>query len=620
MANHTPPIVPHVLYVADQNRPWQLAPIERLATRYHTPTTVAVEFGTIDYTVQPQNGKSGVTKQQHHVWCLPNDAAWERVQACRQDYQQALDRFADELRRLGGYAKRLEERGGPKRAPNPLCPTVIAVDDPDSTDTHYFISNPVPRIQRAEISDHTPKMLHITRDAETWSTTHQRDHVVCPNDDAWRVVQARQRVAQDAADAWKTLLLQLGTYQRALGDGRYATLAQAALVPAAPAAVGVTMMTRDEAQACVARIAGGIETMRRDLLELYEREGWRALGYDSWRACAVAEFGASAATLYRQLEAAEIERDVRGADFSQVENNAPAIPTAQLQAVKDLPPAERRQAFDRADQLAAGRPRTAADVRQAAQAIRPTADPSIADGQHINQITQILRTLDQWDEREHTRLLQEAYSHARQIKDETRYAALMAEIDRTVAASAPPQPALRGQRPAPSKPTAQAWPLPWPLPKELADRAIGVGLNVFREGNRYRTMFAQGAANYAYHKSVDELAGYIESQEIRRKATVRPSPTPPASVAWWNVGEQIRAVQRAIDTGNRNDAIAAAQQLLAWMCYQPLSPRPRRPASADVSAQTRYMADLEQYALLLEVRLGAVQAAAPAPIENEVTV
>jgi len=69
-------------------------------------------------------------------------------------------------------------------------------------------------------------------------------------------------------------------------------------------------MSRDEARQCVARIAHHLEEARALLLELYEREGWRALGYDSWRACVTAEFAESQATLYRQLTAARIERTI----------------------------------------------------------------------------------------------------------------------------------------------------------------------------------------------------------------------------------------------------------------------------------------------------------------------
>ena len=232
MSNHTPPIVPHVLYVAEQHKTWRLAPIERLITKYHTPTTVATAFGTADSRVKPVKGKSGVTLQQHYVWCLPDDAAWQRVQAARAQLQQALDEFAGELRRLGAYARRLEEAGGIKKAPARLSATVIAADDPDSTGTHYFVLDPVPRIHRADLDSHTPMMLRITKDGRPWSTTHQRDHFVCPDDTAWELIQQRQAAAQAAYDDWKKLLSELGTYQQALADKRYAQLASAPAITA----------------------------------------------------------------------------------------------------------------------------------------------------------------------------------------------------------------------------------------------------------------------------------------------------------------------------------------------------------------------------------------------------
>lgn len=221
MTNHKEPIVPHVLYVAEQHYSWKLAAYERLATTYHTPTTVMLAFGTIDSSVKRAVGKKGATKQQTGVYCLPDDAAWSRVQVARTHLQQTLDLFADELRLLGSYARRLEQAGGIKQAPNPLSPTVIGVDDPDDDDHHYFVSNPVPRIDRSEISSHTPKMLHVVRDGKPWSTTHQRNTFVCPDDAAWSVIQERQRAVQQAYEAWQALLRELGTYQTALADGRY---------------------------------------------------------------------------------------------------------------------------------------------------------------------------------------------------------------------------------------------------------------------------------------------------------------------------------------------------------------------------------------------------------------
>ena len=329
MPNHTPPIVPHVLYVADQHHPWQLAPIERLATRYHTPTTVALAFGTIDATVKPQTGKSGATKQQYHVWCVPNDAAWQRIERARADLQLAIDALADELRRLGSYATRLAAAGGLKAAPNPLCPTVISASDPDSTDTSWWTAHPIPRIDRSEISDHTPKMLHITRDGQPWSTTHQRDHFVCPDDAAWQAVQDYRALAEVAHTRWQALLSELGTYQQALADGRYAGLAQStptALVPAAPLITGVPMMDAAEARDTLNRMAGDLEqvdvsiaSFRQKALDFAEREGWKALGYSGSAEAINAELGTQYSKSYLATKNGAASNDTPAFDSEEIE-------------------------------------------------------------------------------------------------------------------------------------------------------------------------------------------------------------------------------------------------------------------------------------------------------------
>ena len=66
-------------------------------------------------------------------------------------------------------------------------------------------------------------------------------------------------------------------------------------------------ITEGEARLLVNRIRDHINDARALVLELYEREGWRALGYDSWRECVVAEFDQSQAYLYRLLDAAKVE-------------------------------------------------------------------------------------------------------------------------------------------------------------------------------------------------------------------------------------------------------------------------------------------------------------------------
>ena len=69
-------------------------------------------------------------------------------------------------------------------------------------------------------------------------------------------------------------------------------------------------MTRAEALTCIDAIKGHHAAERALILDLYERRGWSAAGYDSWEACVTAEFGQSRSYLYRQLAAAHIEKDL----------------------------------------------------------------------------------------------------------------------------------------------------------------------------------------------------------------------------------------------------------------------------------------------------------------------
>ena len=73
-------------------------------------------------------------------------------------------------------------------------------------------------------------------------------------------------------------------------------------------AIQITLMTEIEARAAVDRIKSSLEVIRADLADLYEREGWRALRYDSWRACIVAEFEMSERRAYQLLAAHAVDR------------------------------------------------------------------------------------------------------------------------------------------------------------------------------------------------------------------------------------------------------------------------------------------------------------------------
>lgn len=49
---------------------------------------------------------------------------------------------------------------------------------------------------------------------------------------------------------------------------------------------------------------------RKLILELHEREGWKVLGYGSWRDCVMNEFNKSSSAVYRQLNAALVELEL----------------------------------------------------------------------------------------------------------------------------------------------------------------------------------------------------------------------------------------------------------------------------------------------------------------------
>jgi hypothetical protein len=138
------------------------------------------------------------------------------------------------------------------------------------------------------------------------------------------------------------------------------------LITTPPAFVAVPMMDADEARATIGQIRAHLDGARRLLLDLEEREGWRALGYESWRACVVAEFGQSQAYLYRQLTAAKIERDL--------DSPIGEIPESHLRPLAALDtPDQRRAALDRADELAGEAKRTAAHVQQAVEQVATPA-------------------------------------------------------------------------------------------------------------------------------------------------------------------------------------------------------------------------------------------------------
>lgn len=223
------PIVPHVLIVGERTDIYAPPLIARAATIYDTPTTVRVRL---------PDGADG-SQPQGSAYAIPDDAAWASIDSAVGAYAQALTAFADGLRQLGRYDHALTANGGVAQVPTgPLCSSVARADDPDRPRNWFIDGWDVPRLSRASIARHTPKMLV---GSDIGSYTFAQTEAWCLADDAaWQRIDALRQTAADAAQAVEALLGRLGTYDEALeraADGRTA--------PPAEAPVSEASVTRD---------------------------------------------------------------------------------------------------------------------------------------------------------------------------------------------------------------------------------------------------------------------------------------------------------------------------------------------------------------------------------------
>lgn len=121
------------------------------------------------------------------------------------------------------------------------------------------------------------------------------------------------------------------------------------------AAVEKRPMSADQARACVDAIKERVDDIRDLALDLYERQGWKALGYPSWRECVKTEFEQHQSYLYRQLQAALIEREITNpgeignmGSISPIGEKPARIPEGQLRPLAAIPEGQRKEAWEEA--------------------------------------------------------------------------------------------------------------------------------------------------------------------------------------------------------------------------------------------------------------------------------
>lgn len=124
-----------------------------------------------------------------------------------------------------------------------------------------------------------------------------------------------------------------------------------------PNGTAILLMSLAEARAVTEQIKSNLTQTRALLLEMYERQGWQVLGYESWRAYGQEEFGYSETHIYRLMDAAKVERDI-----SPIGENGSVIPESHLRPFASIPSDLRAELWQTAIQTAPNGRVTAAHV------------------------------------------------------------------------------------------------------------------------------------------------------------------------------------------------------------------------------------------------------------------
>lgn len=103
-------------------------------------------------------------------------------------------------------------------------------------------------------------------------------------------------------------------------------------------------MTLEEARETDRLIKRHINTTRYLLLDMQDRKGWKALGYESFKEYGEKELGYQEAHIYRLVDAAEVSLQI---GYSPIGESAPP-PESQLRPLTQVPEDERKAIWDEA--------------------------------------------------------------------------------------------------------------------------------------------------------------------------------------------------------------------------------------------------------------------------------
>lgn len=126
-------------------------------------------------------------------------------------------------------------------------------------------------------------------------------------------------------------------------------------------------MNATEARELVKQINNQVEGTRTLLLRLRDEEGWRSLGYDSWRDCATKEFKLGASYVYRLVDAAQVQKSLP--------KESPVIKEAVARELTKLPEPKQAEAYQEAVKRSDGKAPTAKVVREVVRENLPDEEP-----------------------------------------------------------------------------------------------------------------------------------------------------------------------------------------------------------------------------------------------------
>ena len=128
------------------------------------------------------------------------------------------------------------------------------------------------------------------------------------------------------------------------------------------------MMTPEEARKRVNTINASMNNIRVLLLDFHDREGWKALGYESWTDCVEKEFEQGRRQIFRQFQAAQIEQNIN--DSAKTECQDDTIPEAQLRPLAAVAPEDQPTVYQLAKETAPEGKLTAAHVEKTVREIK----------------------------------------------------------------------------------------------------------------------------------------------------------------------------------------------------------------------------------------------------------